>query len=339
MRKLKKSGLVVAVIGVGAVGQMIVRVLRERDFPFSEIRIFARRARPVTIDGITYPVGVLSAESFDGVDLAIFAGTEGENGAAEMFADEAVKHGCVVIDNGSGFRKKDEVPLVVPEVNPNALARHSGIIANPNCSTIGFVVGLAPLHRKAGIKRVSVATYQSVSGAGQSAIDEYERQIGEWFHDAEITHSVFPQPIFNNALPHIGSFDINGDTSEERKMSDETHKILDPDIHISATCTRVPVKKGHLLVANVEFFNPLSPDHARAILRNAPGVYVVDEPSRGIYPMPLAVADTDRVDVGRIREDTSLPTGCGLNITIVLDNIRKGAATNAVQIAELLREQ
>jgi len=334
MRKYK-----VVVVGIGLVGARILRILRERDFPASEVRVLARRARTETVDGVDYDVVPASLEAFEGMDIALFAGTEGEKGASTLFGWGAVEKGCVVIDNGNDFRMDERVPLVVPEVNADALKRHQGFVGNPNCSTIQMVAALAPLHRRARIRRIVVTTFQSVSGTGGAAVTELERQVRDVPAGKPANPESYPYQIFANVIPQIGGFqdDVPGYTSEEVKMLRETRKILDaPNIRVSATCVRVPVAYAHAEAINVEFEEALSADEARDILSAAPGLAVIDEPEKNGYPVPLDCEGRDEVFVGRIRDDASRPN-C-LDLWCVADNIRKGAATNAVQIAEKMIE-
>jgi aspartate-semialdehyde dehydrogenase len=277
----------------------------------------------------------LTADSFAGVDLALFSAG---GSTSEKFAPLAAKAGCVVVDNSSAWRMDTSVPLVVPEVNADDLAWHQGIIANPNCSTIQMVVVLKPLHDAATIKRVVVSTYQAVSGTGQKAIVELEEQTRQLFNMQEPEAKVYPYRIAFNCLPQIDVFLDNGYTKEEMKMVNETKKILGDDkIRLTATTVRIPVFYGHSESVNLEFEKKLTANEARAILSQAPGVQVYDNPAEKMYPMPLIAAGEDETFVGRIREDESIDNG--LNMWIVADNIRKGAALNAVQIAEALLEQ
>ena len=334
MRKFK-----VVLVGIGLVGKRILQVMRERDFPASEITILARSARTETVDGVDYEVVPASAEAFEGMDIALFAGTEGAKGASTTFGWPAVEKGCVVIDNGNDYRMDDRVPLVVPEVNADALKGHHGFVSNPNCSTIQMVAALAPLHRRARARRVVVTTFQSVSGTGRSAVTELERQVRDVPAGKPANPENYPYQIFGNCIPQIGSLQdiFPGYYSEEVKMVRETQKILDaPDLAVSATCVRVPVAFGHSEAINVEFAEKLSADEAREILAAAPGITVIDEPADSKYPLPLDCAGKDEVFVGRIREDASRPNT--LDLWCVADNIRKGAATNAVQIAETMIE-
>jgi len=356
----------VAVVGARAVGQEMLRVIRQRNFPARSTRVFATRARDLQVDGSTYHVEVINEEAFDELDVAFFAGGDEREG---HFGPLAAKRGTVVIDNGDAFRLDPEVPLVVPEVNPEALRQHQNLIANPNCSTIQFVVAIKPLHDAARLKRAVVATYQAVSGRGTSKqgtdpVEQLRVEMGEMTkrmaslaekgkpeerlsvmvtaaaHEAEaaITDpTLFPHPIAGNVIPHISSFREDGYSKEEMKLVHETRKILgEPELRITATTARVPVFNGHSEAANLEFEKPISPDQARQILSGAPGVVVVDDPEKAQYPLALYASGKDEVFVGRIREDPTVPHG--LNIWIVSDNLRKGAALNAVQIAEKMIE-
>ncbi len=330
---------VVAVVGIGAVGTEMLRVLRERKFPAREIRVLARRARAEEIAGEVYQVQPTTAEGFDGVDVAFFAGTEGAKGASQQWGWEAVQRGAVVIDNGDDFRMDPRVPLVVPEVNAQHLRNANGFVANPNCSTIQMVVALAPLHREATLKRVVVATYQAVSGTGRGAIVELQKQVEAHVAGQKIEGTVYPHQIAFNVIPQISGLkeEFPGYYGEEIKMIKEPRKIFDlPDLAVSATCVRVPVFNGHAEAINVQFERKLTADEAREILRDAPGIEVVDDPARGVYPMPLDASGKDPVYVGRIREDASAKNA--LDLFVVSDNIRKGAALNAIQNAEKMIE-
>ncbi|MEK6727728.1 MAG: aspartate-semialdehyde dehydrogenase [Candidatus Omnitrophota bacterium] len=382
----------VAVIGVGVVGIEMLRILKQRNFPLGNLKVFARSARVIEVDGQKYSVEAVSPEGFEGIDIALFAGTEGEKGAAVTYAREAIKRGAVVIDNGADFRMDPKVPLVVPEVNAkdvnlirnwflakkhrlegrglasdkpqgNGLASdgqshsqsHKGIIANPNCSTIQMVVALNPIYRKAGIKRIIVTTLQASSGAGKGAIDQLKDETviiaAAGFENIHVNleNKVMPQQLSFNVFPHIGTF-VDGDysagartgysavagyTNEEWKLVKETHKIMhDNNIKISATTVRVPVRTGHSESVYIETEKHISPEKARDIFSEAPGVLVIDDPGKNLYPMPKDVEGRDEVFVGRIRQDCFVKNG--LWLWVVADNLRKGAATNAIQIAEVL---
>jgi aspartate-semialdehyde dehydrogenase len=328
----------VAVVGAtGAVGSTMLGVMRERSFPATEVVALAsERSAGRTIDwGDTdLPVQVLSDEAIHGFDVALFsAGSSVSEQWARRFADA----GAVVIDNSSFWRMHDDVPLVVAEVNPDALGSHRGIVANPNCSTMQMVVALKPILDAAGIERVVVSTYQSVSGTGQRAVEELHDQARAILEADELAPpSVYPHQIAFNVIPQVETFKEGDDyTTEERKMIHETRKILGrEDIAISPTCVRVPVYTGHSESVNVQTREPLSPEDCRELLSSAPGVVVIDDPADGLYPLAIDAAGRDEVLVGRIRRDPSHER-C-LNMWVVGDNLRKGAATNAVQLAELL---
>ncbi len=326
----------VAVVGAtGMVGQAMREILEERDFPVAELRLLASersRGRRLPFRGEELEVRVLDEDSFRGIDLALFSAG---SAASLRFSPIAAEAGAVVIDNSSAFRMREAVPLVVPEVNPDDAFAHHGIIANPNCSTIQMVVVLKPLHDASPMRRVVVSTYQSVSGTGKDAVEELEVQTREIQEGREPVPRVYPHPIAFNCLPHIDVFLPGGYTREEVKMADETRKIMGlPGLPVSATCVRVPVFVSHSESVNVEFDKAIDAEEARRILRGAPGVEVVDDPEKDLYPLALDAAGKDRCYVGRIREDVSCPRA--LNMWIVGDNVRKGAALNAIQIAELI---
>jgi aspartate-semialdehyde dehydrogenase len=329
----------VAVAGAtGAVGLAMRNILAERKFPVKELIALASTrsaGRQLEFCGAPVTCHELTPDSFKGVDLALFSAG---GGTSAQFAPFARDSGCVVIDNSSAWRMDPDVPLVVPEVNPHDVEWHKGIIANPNCSTIQMVVALKPLHEEAQIKRVVVSTYQAVSGTGQKAIDELQHQVEQLLAGEAPEIKVYPHQIAFNCLPHIDVFLDDAYTKEERKMVDETKKIMgDQTIDVSATCVRVPVRNGHSEAVNIEFVRPLSPERARELLAAMPGVTVIDDPAGRSYPMPIDASGKDAVFVGRIRRDPTIPNG--LNMWIVSDNLRKGAALNAVQIAELLVER
>ena len=332
----KKSAYHVAVVGAtGAVGTQMIETLEERKFPVERLSPLASSRSAggvVSFQGQDLTVETLTKDSFAGVDIALFsAGTD----VSREFAPIAAKAGAVVIDNSAAWRMEKDVPLVVPEVNPLDAVRHRGIIANPNCSTIQMVVALKPLHDQVRIRRVVVTTFQSVSGTGKEAMDELLDECKALLSFQEATPKVYPYQIAFNCLPHIDEFLATGYTKEEMKMVNETRKIMgDASIQVTATTVRVPVYVGHSEAVNIETERKLTANEARAILSEAPGVIVYDDPAHKLYPMPLDVAGKDEVYVGRVREDESIPNG--LNLWIVADNLRKGAATNAVQIAELL---
>lgn len=332
----KKSKYVVAVVGAtGAVGNEMMLTLEQRDFPVDKLRLFAsERSEGKTLEfhGNQIAVEALTQNSFKGIDIALFsAGAE----RSKTWAPVAAKSGCVVVDNSSQWRMDPEVPLVVPEVNPHDLKWHKGIIANPNCSTIQMVVVLKPIHAAAGIKRVVVTTFQSVSGTGKKAMDELMQQTTDLLNFRPVQKNVYPHQIAFNCLPHIDAFLENGYTKEEMKMVNETIKIMgDNTIRLTATTVRVPVFRCHSESLNIETIKKISANEVRAVLSAAPGVVVFDAPEKNIYPLPVDVADKDDTYVGRIREDESIENG--INMWIVADNLRKGAALNAVQIAETL---
>jgi aspartate-semialdehyde dehydrogenase len=321
----------------GAVGSTMLGVMRERDFPADEIVPFASErsiGRTIDYGDTDLAVVALSQEAIEGFDLALFsAGSAISKEWAPRFADA----GAVVVDNSSQWRMSEDVPLVVAEVNADALNDHRGIVANPNCTTMQTVIALKPILDAAGIERIVMSTYQAVSGTGQRAVDELHRQAEAVIEAYELPEpAVYPHQIAFNVLPQVEMFKDGDDyTTEERKCMRETRKILGrEDIAVSATCVRVPVYTGHSVSANVQTRDPLSPQECRDLLSKAPGVVVVDDPADGIYPTPVDVAGRDDVLVGRIRQDPSHER-C-LNLWIVGDNLRKGAATNAVQVAELL---
>lgn len=335
---MKKKSYTVAVVGAtGAVGAEMCSILEEREFPIARLVLLASEkslGKTVSFDGGDIPVEVLGNGSFRGVDIALFsAGGE----VSRAFAPIAAEAGAVVVDNTSAFRMDADVPLVVPEVNPDAIRGYAArrIIANPNCSTIQMVVALSPLRRIARILRIVVATYQSVSGAGTEAMEELSQQSVALFSQREAKVAVFPHRIAFNCIPHIDQFLEDGSTKEERKMVEETRKIFDdPSIRVAATTARVPVFCGHSEAVAVEFEDPIAPEEARQVLAEAPGVEVVDDPALCRYPMAIEAMGKDAVFVGRIRKDDSVEHG--LQMWIVADNLRKGAALNAVQIAEML---
>lgn len=331
-----KENYVVAVVGAtGAVGHEMIEILEERKFPVQEVRLFASErtaGETLTFQDQSLRVQRLTKDAFAGVDIALFSA--GEEVSREV-APAAVSAGAVVIDNSAEWRMKPDVPLVVPEVNPDAAFRHHGIIANPNCSTIQLVVVLKPIHDAVRIKRIVVSSYQSVSGTGKEAMDELMDQTRALLSFQEAVCHVYPFQIAFNLIPQIGSFDAQGTSSEEMKLANETRKILgDEQVRVSATTVRVPVFRAHSESVNIETERKVSANDVRALLSTAPGVMVFDDPQRKVYPMPLEVSGTDEVYVGRIREDASVDSG--LNLWIVADNLRKGAALNAIQIAEKL---
>jgi aspartate-semialdehyde dehydrogenase len=329
----------IAVVGAtGAVGTTMMRLLRERAFPADEVVPFASaRSAGRELDG-GFVVRALNDEAeLDGFDVALFSAGSGTSGE---WAPRFVEHGAVVVDNSSRWRMEPDVPLVVAEVNPEAIDQHRGIIANPNCSAMQALVVLKPIHEAAGIERIVFSSYQSASGTGARAVEELKTQAHAMLHEMEPpAPAVYPHRLAFNVLPQVETFKDGDDyTTEERKVIGESRKILGlPDLRITATCVRVPVMVCHSEALNVETREDLSPEECREVLAAAPGVVVVDEPAAGRYPLPSEVAGRDEVFVGRIRRDESNPQT--LNLWVVGDNLRKGAATNAIQIAELLVER
>ncbi|AHY46333.1 Aspartate-semialdehyde dehydrogenase [Rubrobacter radiotolerans] len=320
---MAQDGYVVAVVGAGLVGERLVSELRRREFPVSELRILARTARTTEIAGETFEVGVAEPEAFEGVDLAFFAGTEGEKGAAVQLSGAAIERGAVVIDNGSDFRLDDEVPLVVPEVNAEALDSHKGLVANANCSTTQMVVALAPLAREFGLKKVVVSTYQAVSGSGREGVEALENG----------REGVYPKPIERNAIPLIGSIGEDGYSTEETKMRLESRKILShPDLEVFATTVRIPVHTGHAESVYVELGREVSKEEVLEAFASAPGIVFSGDAND--FPTPLEAAGEPGTFVGRVRVE-----GDRVGFWCVADNLLKGAATNAVQIAESLIER
>lgn len=328
----------VAIVGAtGAVGNEMIRILEERDFPVKELRLLASERSDgefLEFQGKSLMVETLNQDSFIGIDIALFS-AGGERSLE--FCPIAAAAGAICIDNSSAWRMDSEVPLVVPEVNPEAIVQYAkkGIIANPNCSTIQLVTALKPLHDAAILQRIVVSTYQSVSGTGQKALDELRVQTGELLNGRPSSAKVYPHQIAFNCLPQIDAFVENGYTKEELKLINETRKILGDDIlKVTATCVRVPVFYGHSESVNLETAKKLTAQQARDLIARAPGCEVIDNPAELAYPMPIEATGQDLVQVGRIREDDTVANG--LNLWICADNLRKGAATNAVQIAEIL---
>ncbi len=337
---MAEKKLNIAVAGAtGAVGKQMITCLEERNFPVKSIKFLASHrsaGRSLNFRDKEITIEELKEDSFNGVDIAIFSAG---GGTSEKFAPCAAKDGCIVVDNSSAWRMDPDVPLVIPEVNPEAIKDYTnkGIIANPNCSTIQMLVALYPVYKKCGIKRIVVSTYQAVSGTGLKAIEELSDQTRAMLSFQDYQKKVYPHQIAFNCLPHIDVFLDNGYTKEEMKMVLETRKIFgDNKIGVTATAVRVPVFYSHSESINIETREYISADGVKALLENAPGVKVIDNPEKNIYPLAIDAAGTDLTCVGRIREDESIPNG--INLWVVADNIRKGAATNAVQIAEILAE-
>jgi len=328
----------VAIAGAtGAVGTEFLKLLEARDFPMKSLRLLASSrsaGSKLKFRGENLEVEELTPKSFKGIDIAFFSAG---GSRSKEFAPHAVDSGAVVIDNSSAFRMDEKVPLVVPEINPKQAFEHQGLIANPNCSTIQMVVALNPIHRAANIQRVVVSTYQAVSGAGASAMEELKQQLRAWANDEPMKQEVFPTQIAFNLFPHIDVFQDNGYTKEEMKMVHETRKIMNaPNMQISATCVRVPVLRAHSEAVGVETEKPLSESEARELFKKEPGIVVQDERESGGYPTPWHITETQETYVGRIRKDISHPSG--LTFWVVADQLYKGAALNAIQIAEVLQQ-
>ena len=323
----------VCVVGVGAVGVELLRILRQRQFPIAKLAVLARSARPIQVDGTTYQVQAISPEAFEGQRIVLFAGTEGEKGAAVTYAKEAIRRGAICIDNGADFRLDPHVPLVVPEVNPEDLRHHQGLIANPNCSTLQMVVALGPVYRQFKICRIIVSTYQAASGAGSKATQDLMAETSAMVRNQPLPPpQALPQRLSFNVFPQIGPFEELGYTSEEWKMVKETQKILHDDrILITATAVRVPVIDAHSESIYFETQRPTTVEELKALWKKSPGVALVEEPA---YPMPIEAAHRDEVFVGRVRPDPAVKNA--FTCWVVSDNLRKGAALNAVQIAEQL---
>ena len=328
----------VAIAGAtGAVGTEFLKLLEARDFPMKSLRLLASSrsaGSKLKFRGENLEVEELTPKSFKGIDIAFFSAG---GSRSKEFAPHAVDSGAVVIDNSSAFRMDEKVPLVVPEINPKQAFEHQGLIANPNCSTIQMVVALNPIHRAANIQRVVVSTYQAVSGAGASAMEELKQQLRAWANDEPMKQEVFPTQIAFNLFPHIDVFQDNGYTKEEMKMVHETRKIMNaPNMQISATCVRVPVLRAHSEAVWVETEKPLSESEARELFEKELGIVVKDERESGGYPTPWHITETQETYVGRIRKDISHPNG--LTFWVVADQLYKGAALNAIQIAEVLQQ-
>jgi aspartate-semialdehyde dehydrogenase len=327
-----------AVAGVtGAVGQEFLKILAEREFPFDSIKMLASSrsaGKKTEFKGKKHIVEQLTEDSFAGVDIALFSAGASRS---KQFAPAAVKAGAVVVDNSSAFRMDADVPLVIPEINPHRIAEHKGIIANPNCSTIIGIVPVWPLHKANPVKRMVVSTYQAASGAGQQAMLELEHQSRDVLAGKKATCKAFPYQIAFNIFSHNSDLDADGYNLEEVKMVKETRKIFDcPDIAITCTCIRIPVFRAHCESINLEFTAPITPDQVRDLLSTAPGVSIIDDRQNNRFPMPVDATGKDDIYVGRIRQDHSIAENRGINIWVAGDQLRKGAALNAVQIAEKL---
>jgi aspartate-semialdehyde dehydrogenase len=335
---MTRQPLSVAVVGAtGVVGRTMIQILTEREFPLRELRLLASgrsAGKSISVGGRAFELSEATPQAFDGVDLALFSAG---GSVSEELAPQAVLHGATVIDNSSAWRMTEGVPLVVSQVNPDDAAAHEGIVANPNCSTMQLAPVLMALRDAVGLERVVVDTYQSVSGTGGDALDEFDDQIRAHVAGEPKTANVYPHPIAFNALPEIDTFLPNGYTREEWKVVQETRKILHlPDLRISCTAVRVPVFVSHSEAVHVETVEPVTPERARALFGAVPGVIVQDDPATHLYPLATEAAGRDEVFVGRVRQDPSIADGRGLAFWVVSDNLRKGAATNAVEIAELL---
>ena len=331
-------GCNLAIAGVtGAVGQEFLKILEQRDFPFDSLRVLASSrsaGKKIEFKKKEYVVQELTRNSFNGIDIALFSA----GGArSKEFAPAAVEAGTVVVDNSSAFRMDPEVPLVIPEINPEKIAEHKGIIANPNCSTIIGIVSVWPLHKANPVKRMVVSTYQAASGAGMSAMLELEKQSREILEGKEPTCKAFPYQIAFNVFSHNSALSPNGYNQEEMKMVNETRKIFDcADIAITCTCIRIPVFRAHCESINLEFTDPITPEQVRDLLSTAPGVSLIDDRKNNRFPMPIDATDKDDIFVGRIRQDESIADNRGINLWVAGDQLRKGAALNAIQIAEKL---
>ena len=331
-------GCNLAIAGVtGAVGQEFLSIIEERDFPFDSLKMLASsrsKGKKIDFKSKTYVVEELGKNSFAGIDIALFSAG---GGRSKEFAPAAVEAGAVVVDNSSMFRMDPDVPLVIPEINADAIAEHKGIVANPNCSTIIGIVPVWPLHKANPVKRMVVSTYQAASGAGMSAMLELESQSREILAGKEPTCKAFPCQIAFNCFNHNSALEPNGYNGEEMKMVNETRKIFDcPQIAVTCTCVRIPVMRAHCESINLEFTEEITPDEVRGLLGTAPGVTVMDDRENNRFPMPIDASGKDDILVGRIRRDESLPENRGINIWVAGDQLRKGAALNAVQIAEKL---
>jgi len=325
----------VGLVGVGAVGTEMIKVLKERRFPCGKVQVFASRDREETILGETYQVKKATPESFNGLDIVLFAG---KTDVAIELKDAVVRAGAKMIDNSRAFRQDPDVPLVVPQVNAEDLDWNKGVIANPNCTTAIMLEAVAPLHKAKGLKRLIASTYQAASGAGAPGLAELENQIRDYAAGRPLTVKAFQHQLMYNLIPHIDKFDMtNGYTLEELKMRNEARKMLHhPDLRLSCTCVRVPIARAHSESLNLEFENDITPDEAREILRGAEGVKVVDDPLNNLYPMPLDATAKYDVLAGRIRQDLSRDDRKGLEMFVSGDQLLRGAALNAVEIAEHL---
>ena len=334
---MSKSYSVAVAGATGAVGVEMIKMLEQRNFPLQSLKLLASSrsaGKKMTFRGEELTVEEMTEASFKGVDIALFSAGAS---ISRQFRQAVTDAGCVMIDNSSAFRMEDDVPLVVPEVNPEDVKWHKGVIANPNCSTIIMLVPVAPLHRAFGLKRLVASTYQAASGAGAKGMDELLRQTRDVLDGKPAEPHAFVDPIAFNVFPHIDVFQPNGYTKEEMKMVNETRKMLHTDaIRVSCTCVRVPVLRAHSEALNLEFEKPVTPEQAREVLAAAPGVIVVDDPANNRYPMPIDASGHGEVLVGRIRQDISQPGQTGLDMFVAGDQLLKGAAYNAVQIAELL---
>ena len=341
MPNVTRKPLTVAVVGAtGVVGGTMIRILLEREFPFGDLRLLASArsaGSEIDVAGVSYTVREATPEAFDGVDIALFsAGGD----TSKALAPEAAKRGATVIDNSSAWRMDPTVPLVVSQVNPDDLAWHEGIIANPNCSTMQLVPVLMALRDAVGLERVVVDTYQAVSGTGAKAIKELQGQIEAHVGGRSVDASVYPHQIAFNALPQVDVFLDNGYTKEEWKVVTESRKILHlPELRISSTAVRIPVFVAHSEAVHVETVDPITPDRARTLFAAVPGVVVQDDPATSTYPLATDAAGSDEIYVGRVRQDPSIDGGRGIAFWVVSDNLRKGAATNAVELAEILLER
>jgi len=335
---MSKSYTMAVVGATGAVGIEMIQTLEKRNFPVKKLRLYASErsvGKKLKFRGEDIPVELLTPDVFGGVDFALFSAGASRS---KEFAAAAVNDGCIVIDNSSAFRMEPDVPLVVPEVNPEDAKKHKGIIANPNCSTAIMLVAVYPLHKVNPVKRIVVSTYQAASGAGAKAMAELEEQTAKILRgEKEVHATALPQRIAFNLFPHVDVFLDNGYTKEEMKFVNESRKIMHhPTLMISATCVRVPVYRAHSEAINIEFERPMTPQEAREILKKAPGIQVVDDPANKKYPMPIDASGMYDCLVGRIRQDVSRTDGRGLELFVSGDQLLKGAALNAVQIAELL---